>query len=885
SQLTFRNGNKRIDFVLIWETKPTDKKYESKKEIRESFERNLVKEGLQLEWDIQEGRHLQCTMVHAPLELLTRYAGILKIRMPIEEEAEVTSNREMWDMMDDAVLKVLQPFQLDPLRVPKIKKKFTYPYDSTKTYLLLNRKLYFLFSHATRSRITDYVLRRKEYFKPLGLKTEYGIKRLLADSVYNAAYPLHEGSWKENSRMSMRKLLYDNWANWRSWYKVQPLNYIRTYFGEKIGLYFAWLGYYTYFLIFPSFVGFIVFVYGIFSMGDDVVSKESCDERNNFTMCPLCNKLCAYWSLDQICSSIRAMHLFDNGATVFFAIFMSFWATIYLEMWKREQAGIQFLWDLRNFEEEEEPPRPEYFTRKAKSKYVKYNKTTKKEEPYFPFWRRQIPVHCASFSAVLFLVAVAIACVVAIVFYRISIITSIYMMNDELLYQNAAIVVSITAACINLVVIFILNFFYTKLAILLTEWECFRTQSEYDNSLTFKLYVLQFVNYYSSLFYIAFIKGRLGSQENYLTVYSGSQRQEECQGSCLTELCIQLAIIFVGKQLIQNTLIEIYLPYVFVWLKKKLCTSREERQLMKHYKPWEKDYALEDVGSMGLFNEYLEMMIQFGFVTLFVAAFPLAPFFALINNIIELRSDANKFVTQLRRDVPIRTATIGIWYDILYGLSKFSILTNALIIAFTSSFIQRQLYTHVYSTSGSLDGFVNNSLSFFNVSDMPENVAPLEVLIKPRYNGTVFCRYQDYREPPWSSRKYKYSAQHWNMVAAQFIFVLIFENLIVLLVGLIAYIIPDVPYKLHQQMRQETILTHELVLETELKRAKGSGGEVLSKGEIDDIKTKVSEKMNNIIKKVVVVGADGEGHGEPTGKPARHVGDLKENEGFQHALD
>ena len=42
----------------------------------------------------------------------------------------------------------------------------------------------------------------------------------------------------------------------------------------------------------------------------------------------------------------------------------------------------------------------------------------------------------------------------------------------------------------------------------LTDWECQRTQSEYDNSLTIKLYLLQFVNYYSSIFYVAFFKGR-----------------------------------------------------------------------------------------------------------------------------------------------------------------------------------------------------------------------------------------------------------------------------------------------------------------------------------------------------------------------------------------
>ena len=52
-------------------------------------------------------------------------------------------------------------------------------------------------------------------------------------------------------------------------------------------------------------------------------------------------------------------------------------------------------------------------------------------------------------------------------------------------------------------------------------------------------------------------------------------------------------------------------------------------------------------------------MIQFGFVTIFVAAFPLAPLFALMNNVLEIRTDADKFTTQLRRPMAARSATIG----------------------------------------------------------------------------------------------------------------------------------------------------------------------------------------------------------------------------------
>lgn len=52
-------------------------------------------------------------------------------------------------------------------------------------------------------------------------------------------------------------------------------------------------------------------------------------------------------------------------------------------------------------------------------------------------------------------------------------------------------------------------------------------------------------------------------------------------------------------------------------------------------------------------------VLQFGFLTIFVAAFPLGPLFALLNNVIEIRCDANKFVTQLRRPMAQRSADIG----------------------------------------------------------------------------------------------------------------------------------------------------------------------------------------------------------------------------------
>jgi len=54
-------------------------------------------------------------------------------------------------------------------------------------------------------------------------------------------------------------------------------------------------------------------------------------------------------------------------------------------------------------------------------------------------------------------------------------------------------------------------------------------------------------------------------------------------------------------------------------------------------------------------------VIQYGFITIFVAAFPLAPLFALLNNIIEIRLDAYKLVTQFKRPVASRAIDIGMF--------------------------------------------------------------------------------------------------------------------------------------------------------------------------------------------------------------------------------
>lgn len=126
-----------------------------------------------------------------------------------------------------------------------------------------------------------------------------------------------------------------------------------------------------------------------------------------------------------------------------------------------------------------------------------------------------------------------------------------------------------------------------------------------------------------------------------------------------------------------------------------------------------------------LFFFALSLVIQFSFTTIFVAAFPLAPLLALINNVIEIRLDAIKMVTLERRLVPKKTNDIGeetfeprmnliahilavkcssrqrflssgVWIDVLEAIGVLAVIANGLVIGVSSDFIPRLVYHYRY---------------------------------------------------------------------------------------------------------------------------------------------------------------------------------------------
>lgn len=110
--------------------------------------------------------------------------------------------------------------------------------------------------------------------------------------------------------------------------------------------------------------------------------------------------------------------------------------------------------------------------------------------------------------------------------------------------------------------------------------------------------------------------------------------------------------------------------------KKQQSTSEENMSYHKHR--WFSNKLLQEFGPQGLIAEYMEMVLQFGFITLFTLGFPLAPLFAFLNNVFEIRLDAKKLIKYFRQPIEHNVKDIGIWHQILEWTVWLSVITNVI---------------------------------------------------------------------------------------------------------------------------------------------------------------------------------------------------------------
>jgi len=249
--------------------------------------------------------------------------------------------------------------------------------------------------------------------------------------------------------------------------------------------------------------------------------------------------------------------------------------------------------------------------------------------------------------------------------------------------RSSALTIS---SALNAVEIQVFNVFYGWCAVKLNDFENYRTQTEYENALIGKSFIFKFVNSYNSLFYIAFFK-------QWDDIVHGCVKGHGTDHDCLGELQVQLGVMF-GLMIFVNNVIEILAPiyHQYAAAKENRAVDAQGKEIIKSTP--ELEFELNPYEST--FDDFDEMAIQYGYVCLFVVAFPLAPFLALLNNYIEIRLDASKISKFCRRPMPTGTMTIGTWFDILQIISFISVVTNMLICVFQTTVVQDATDHNVY---------------------------------------------------------------------------------------------------------------------------------------------------------------------------------------------
>ena len=122
-------------------------------------------------------------------------------------------------------------------------------------------------------------------------------------------------------------------------------------------------------------------------------------------------------------------------------------------------------------------------------------------------------------------------------------------------------------------------------------------------------------------------------------------------------------------------------------------------------------------------------------MTFFSSAFPLAALFAFLNNLIEIRRDAQKYTKYHKRPVPRRVKSIGIWQPIFTFMAILSILTNVFQMTLVSEAIPKWLYRN--ENGGDISGYAESKLNNISVNALVDHGLKVMDISKTGINFTT----------------------------------------------------------------------------------------------------------------------------------------------------
>jgi anoctamin-8 len=391
-----------------------------------------------------------------------------------------------------------------------------------------------------------------------------------------------------------------------------------NYFGTEIGIYFAWISHYTTWLLFPALAGIFVWLH-----------SDNSSNRMNSSM-------------------------------ISYSILIAVWSTLYLEFWKRRNSTVSYALDVDDLSIKQQwlEPRPQFQGKFVISTIT--NKPILHSDDSIRYMK-----YCVTFPITIIAIILS-GIFMLFCLWCSDLLQQRHQEGDFDHFGTLKDFIPTIPKIVYSIAVPILNHVYTHISTRLTNWENHRFDSSYEHARIIKLFMFQFANSYLSLFYIAFYHVDI------------------------IKLRESLFNLMITVQLFSN-ISEVALPYFNekyaankqLILNKKFDDESSGKNQPKlttmQFESYEQDYYKAPFVS--IFDEYIKIVIQFGYISLFSFAWPLAALAALISNSFELRSDLWKLVYSYRRPEAKLTNSIGGWYYVLQFISVAAVITNFSFLA------------------------------------------------------------------------------------------------------------------------------------------------------------------------------------------------------------
>lgn len=247
--------------------------------------------------------------------------------------------------------------------------------------------------------------------------------------------------------------------------------------------------------------------------------------------------------------------------------------------------------------------------------------------------------------------------------------------------------------------------FLTDLAARLTSFENYETDQAYDTAITQKIFVLNFLTSYLPIFLTAFVYVPFATSiVPYLDVFSitvksfGDSDQQmktpDAESFHINPSRLRKQVIYftVTAQIV-NQAMEVLVPYFkrrgltkYKEIQSKRASANSSGPAVAANDPPEEVSFLKRVrkeAELDVYDvttDFREMVVQYGYLTLFSVVWPPTAISFLVNNWIELRTDAVKICVETQRPTPWRADSIGPWLDSLGFLTWLGSITTAAIV-------------------------------------------------------------------------------------------------------------------------------------------------------------------------------------------------------------